>query len=229
MSRRQATSFSLIGGATAQSTMWESWRDARMGRSIPWRATLGMPANSRAIQSGAALSTDTDALPIDGRMGERKTRGQSSGCSFALHKAIAVASRMDKSLSFSLSKITSKRFRMALLVSAFSGNMYGSIGISNIVAIYAKSPRLGCFPSSSIACRCRGEISSVSANFSRVIFWASRKVLMSSPIGVKSNPYLFFLFFSISICPPPVLKCVMFHFTEIEVPIKRDRISMNRN
>ena len=35
-------------------------------------------------------------------MGERKTRGQSSGCSFALHKVIAVASRMDKSLSFSL-------------------------------------------------------------------------------------------------------------------------------
>ena len=59
-----------------------------MGRSTPWRATLGMPANNRAIQSGAALSTVTDALPIDGRMGERKTRGQSSGCSFALHKAV---------------------------------------------------------------------------------------------------------------------------------------------
>ena len=88
---------------------------------------------------------------------------------------------------------------------------------------------VGCFPSSSIAWRCRGEISSVSANFSRVIFWASRKVLMSSPIGVKSNPYLFFLFFSISICPPPVLKFVMFHFTEIEVLIKRDRISIYRN
>ena len=70
-----------------------------------------MPANSRAIQSGAALSTDTDALRIDGRTGERKTRGQSSGCSFALHKAIAVTSRMDKSLSFSLSRSTSKRFR----------------------------------------------------------------------------------------------------------------------
>ena len=103
--------------------------------------------------------------------------------------------RLDKSLSLNLSGNTSKRFRTALLTSAFSGNMYGSIGISNIVAIYAKRPRLGCFPSSSIAWRCRGEISSVSANFSRVIFWASRKVLMSSPIGVKSNPYLFFLFF----------------------------------
>lgn len=64
MSRRQATLFSLIGGAAAQSTMWESWRDARMGRSTPWRATLGMPANSRAIQSGAALSTVTDAQNI---------------------------------------------------------------------------------------------------------------------------------------------------------------------
>ena len=75
MSRRQATLFSLIGGATAQSTMWESWRNARMGRSTPWRATLGMPVNSRAIQSGAALSMGTDALLIDGRTGERKTRG----------------------------------------------------------------------------------------------------------------------------------------------------------
>ena len=32
-----------------------------MGWSTPWRATLAMPANSRAIQSGAALSTVTDA------------------------------------------------------------------------------------------------------------------------------------------------------------------------
>ena len=139
MSRRQATLFSLIGGATAQSTMWESWKNARMGRSTPWRATLGMPANSRAIQSGAAQYTVTDALPIDDRMGERKTRGQSSGCSFALHKAIAVASRMDKSLSFSLSKITSRRFRMALLVSAFSGNMYGSMHIEYCCDICQKT------------------------------------------------------------------------------------------
>ena len=34
---------------------------------------------------------------------------------------------------------------------------------------------------------------------------------------------------AISICPLPVLKFVMFHFTEIEVPIKRDKISMYRN
>lgn len=150
--------------------------------------------------------------------------------SILLHSLVELKNQlMDKSLSLNLSRSTSKRFRTALLSSTFSGNMYGSIGISNIVAIYAKRPRLGCFPSSSIAWRCRGEISSVSANFSRVIFWASRKVLMSSPIGVKSNPYLFFLFFSISICPPPVLKFVMFHFTEIEVLIKRDRISMYRN
>ena len=98
-----------------------------------------MPANSRAIQSEAILSTVTDALPIDDRMGERKTRGQSSGCSFALHKAIAVASRMDKSLSFSLSKITSRRFRMALLVSAFSGNMYGSMHIEYCCDICQKT------------------------------------------------------------------------------------------
>ena len=72
MSRRQATSFFLIGGVTAQSTMWESWKNARMGRFTPWRETLGMPASSRAIQSGAALSTVTDALSIDGIMGEGK-------------------------------------------------------------------------------------------------------------------------------------------------------------
>ena len=64
MSRRQATSFSLIGGATAQSTMWESWKNARMGRSTPWRATLGMPANSGAIQSGAVQYTATDVQTI---------------------------------------------------------------------------------------------------------------------------------------------------------------------
>ncbi len=114
MSRRQATLFSLTGGATAQSTMWESWRNARMGRSTPWRATLGMPANSRAIQSGAALSTVTDALPIDGRMGKRKTRGQSSGCSFALHSPFTVASTIDSSLSSSWSSIASKRLRTEL-------------------------------------------------------------------------------------------------------------------
>ena len=60
MSRRQATLFSLIGEMTAQSTMWESWRNARMERSTPWRAILGMPAGSRAIQSGAAQSTVTE-------------------------------------------------------------------------------------------------------------------------------------------------------------------------
>ncbi len=89
MSRRQATSFSLIGGATAQSTMWESWRNARMGRSTPWRATLGMPANSRAIQSGAVQSTVTDALTIS-RTKQKETRDLPSG-SFALHINIFLA------------------------------------------------------------------------------------------------------------------------------------------
>ena len=70
-----------------------------MERSITWRATLGMPANSRDIQSGATLSTVTDALPIDGRMGERKTRGQSSGCSFALHIPCAVPAMIVSSAS----------------------------------------------------------------------------------------------------------------------------------
>jgi len=64
MSRRQATSFSLIGGATAQSTMWALSRNARMGRSTPWRAILGMPANSRAIQSEVAQSTATECHNI---------------------------------------------------------------------------------------------------------------------------------------------------------------------
>ena len=64
MSRRQATLFSLIGEMTAPSTMWESWRNARMAWFIPWRATLGMLASSRAIQSRAVLSTVTVCLLI---------------------------------------------------------------------------------------------------------------------------------------------------------------------
>ena len=64
MSRRQATLFSSIGEMTAQSTMWESWRNARMARSTPLRATLGMPVSNRAIQSGAAQSMVTVCLTI---------------------------------------------------------------------------------------------------------------------------------------------------------------------
>ena len=126
MSRRQATSFFLIGGVTAQSTMWESWKNARMGRSTPWRATLGMPANSRAIQSGAAQYTVTDALPIDGRMGERKTRGQSSGCSFALHIPCAVPAMIVSSASSKVSRSTSNRRRKVVFPVGVSGCMYWS-------------------------------------------------------------------------------------------------------
>ena len=133
MSRRQATSFSLIGGATAQSTMWESWKNARMGRSTPWRATLGMPANSRAIQSGAAQYTVTDALPIDGRMGERKTRGQSSGCSFALHIPCAVPAMIVSSISSKVSRSTSNRRRKVVFPVGASGCMYWSTDMWNIV------------------------------------------------------------------------------------------------
>lgn len=64
MSRRQATLFSLIGEMTALSTMWESWRNARMARSTPWRAILAMLANSRAIQWEAVLYTVTVCLFI---------------------------------------------------------------------------------------------------------------------------------------------------------------------
>ena len=64
MSRKQATLSFLIGEMTAQSTMWELWRNVRMGRSTPWREILGMPANSRAIQSGAVQFTVTVYLLI---------------------------------------------------------------------------------------------------------------------------------------------------------------------
>ncbi len=69
---------------------------------------LARPANSRAIQLGAAQSTVTAWLFIRKR---RKSirEGYSSG-SFALHSAVAVASRMDKSLSTNLSRSKSKRF-----------------------------------------------------------------------------------------------------------------------
>jgi hypothetical protein len=60
----QATLFSLIGEMTVLLTMWESWRNAKMVRSTPWRATLGMPVSNRAIQSGAAQSMVTACLTI---------------------------------------------------------------------------------------------------------------------------------------------------------------------
>ena len=100
-----------------------------MGRSTPWRATLAMPVNSRAIQSGAALFTVTDALPIDGRMGERKTRGQSSGCSFALHIPCAVPAMIVSSASSKKHPIDCVRL---FFLSKFMGynvvvNIYGCI------------------------------------------------------------------------------------------------------
>ena len=131
MSRRQATSFSLIGGATAQSTMWESWKNARMGRSTPWRATLGMPANSRAIQLGAAQYTATDAQTISWAE-QKETRGQSSG-SFALHSPFTVASTTDSSLSSSRSSIASKRLRIELFFAFSSVCICSSTDTSNIV------------------------------------------------------------------------------------------------
>ena len=132
MSRRQATLFSLIGGATAQSTMWESWRDARIGRSTPWRATLGMPANSRAIQSGAAQYMVTDARTISWT-GQKETRGQSSGCSFALHIPCAVPAMIVSSASSKVSRSTSNRRRKVVFPIGLSGCMYWSTDMWNIV------------------------------------------------------------------------------------------------
>ena len=88
-----------------------------------------MPANSRDIQSGATLSTVTDALPIDGRMGERKTRGQSSGCSFALHIPCAVPAMIVSSASSKMYPIDCVRL---FFLSKFMGynvvvNIYGCI------------------------------------------------------------------------------------------------------
>ena len=104
-----------------------------MGRSASWRATLGMPANSRAIQSEAILSTVTDALPIDGGMGERKTRGQSSGCSFALHIPCAVPAMIVSSASSKVSRSTSNRRRKVDFPVGLSGCMYWSTDMWNIV------------------------------------------------------------------------------------------------
>lgn len=55
-----------------------------MARSTPWRAILAMPANSRAIQSGAAQSMVTERLFISRKKAKENQRFYSSG-SFALH------------------------------------------------------------------------------------------------------------------------------------------------
>lgn len=105
MSRRQATLFSLIGEMTALSTMWESWRNARMAWSTPWRATLAMLAGSRVIQWGAAQSTVTVYLPIRKKAKEYQ-RFYSSG-SFALHIPCAVPAMIVSSASSKVSKSAS--------------------------------------------------------------------------------------------------------------------------
>ena len=64
MSRRQATSSSLIGRVMEKQTMWALWKNAKTALSIPWRATPAMLADREAILLGAALSTVTAYLLI---------------------------------------------------------------------------------------------------------------------------------------------------------------------
>ena len=131
MSRRQATLFSLIGEMTAQSTMWESWRNARMARSTPWRATLAMLAGSRVIQWGAAQSTVTVYLPIRKKAKEYQ-RFYSSG-SFALHIPCAVPAMIVSSASSKVSKSASNCRRRVVFSVGLSECMYWSTDIWNIV------------------------------------------------------------------------------------------------
>ncbi len=111
MSRRQATLFSLIGGATAQSTMWELWRDARMdGLHRGGQLWDACKQQSYPVGSGSIYGTDAQTISW---AEQKETRGQSSG-SFALHSPFTVASTTDSSLSSSRSSIASKRLRIEL-------------------------------------------------------------------------------------------------------------------
>lgn len=132
MSRRQATLFSLIGEMTAQSTMWESWRNARMVRSTPWRATLAMLAGNRAIQSEAVQSTATDALFISRKRAKENQRFYSSG-SFALHMPCAVPAMIVSSESSKVSKSASNCRRRVVFSVGLSECMYWSTDMWNIV------------------------------------------------------------------------------------------------
>ena len=131
MNRRQATLFSLIGEMTVPSTMWESWRNARMARSTPWRVILVMPASSRAIQSGAAQSMVMVYLFIRKKAKEYQ-RFYSSG-SFALHMPCAVPAMIVSSESSKVSKSASNCRRRVVFSVGLSECMYWSTDMWNIV------------------------------------------------------------------------------------------------
>ena len=132
MSRRWATLFSLIGEMTALLTMWESWRNARMAQFIPWRATLAMPAGSRAIQLGAVQSTVTECLTISRAEQKKNQRFYSSG-SFALHIPCAVPAMIVSSESSKVSKSASSCRRRVVFSIGLSECMYWSTDMWNIV------------------------------------------------------------------------------------------------
>ena len=78
---------SLIGTGTALAAVWNG--APALHRGVPtsaaiWRATLAMPANSRAIQSGTAQFMVMECLFISRKKAKENQRFYSSG-SFALH------------------------------------------------------------------------------------------------------------------------------------------------
>ena len=75
----------LKAGAGIPCILWLGW----LYNGLP-EASSGTPVSGSNFHSLEYMY----ALPIDGGMGERKTRGQSSGCSFALHIPCAVPAMM---------------------------------------------------------------------------------------------------------------------------------------
>ena len=171
-----------------------------MGRSTPWRETLAMPASSRTIPSGAAQSTVTAWLLIDGKTGERKTRGQSSGCSFALHIPCAVPAMIVSSESSKVSKSASNCRRRVVFPVGQSECMYWSTDMWNIVTSWMNRGKLGYCPSFSTDCKCLAEIPSSSANSSLVILCCSRAFIIACPNYIKSKFVTVSLIFT-----PPIL------------------------
>ena len=83
--------------------------------------------------------------------GKRKTRGQSSGCSFALHSPFTVASIINSSLSSSRSSIASKRLQIELFFAFSPVCICSSTDTSNIVISWRNSSMFGYCPSFSTA------------------------------------------------------------------------------
>ena len=155
------------------------------------------------------------------KTGERKTRGQSSGCSFALHIPCAVPAMIVSSESSNVSKSAPNCRRSVVFPVGRSGCMYWSTDMWNMVTSWMNKGKLGFCPSFSTSCKCLAEMPSSSANSSLVIRCFSRAPLSPAPTPWSQRFLRLRSFFS----PPVRIDFVLLYCTEMGVPLKRCEIS----